>query len=275
MKRGAKGVFARKNSGTAVPKFADLLWTKYKDAADAETMGPEGVEMLCADLELDPSDVLVLVFAWQLEASRMGYFSRSEWTSGLAKFRAASLPEVKASLEQIHQETLQDARMSHGDHDAFRDFYAFAHRYCRDDNKRNLDTETACAMLEMLLAPLYPRHVANFAKFLAKSNRTHGMNQARARPGRRRDGWMRGARARARGCAACAESLVVRARARCRCLARSLAPRVRLVCCAQDEWICFWELCRTVNEECSDYTDDGAWPILLDEYVEYVKDGAK
>jgi hypothetical protein len=54
-------------------------------------------------------------------------------------------------------------------------------------------------------------------------------------------------------------------------------PRVALARLfrAQDEWICFWELCRTVNEECSDYTDDGAWPILLDEYVDYVKEGAK
>jgi len=39
--------------------------------------------------------------------------------------------------------------------------------------------------------------------------------------------------------------------------------------------MCFLELCRTVKDDCSDYADDGAWPILLDEYVEYVQEGCK
>jgi hypothetical protein len=128
MKRGVKGVFARKGSAaSAVPKFADQLWDKYKDPKDAESMGPEGVERLCADIGYDPADVHVLVFAWQLEASRMGYFTRSEWSSGLAKLRSSSLPEVKSTLESLHTETLKSAKMVHGgDHDAFRDFYGIS-----------------------------------------------------------------------------------------------------------------------------------------------------
>lgn len=180
MRSRVKGVFARKNSGSSAPKFAEQLWEKYKDPRDAESIGPEGVESFCADLDLDPSDVHVLVFAWQLDASRMGYFTRGEWTGGLAKLRASTLPELKATLEAVYQETLQSAKISHNDADSFRDFYAFAHRYCRDDNKRNLDTETACAMLGMLATPIYPMHVEQFTAYLAKIDRPHGINQVRS-----------------------------------------------------------------------------------------------
>lgn len=250
MRSRVKGVFARKNSGSSAPKFAEQLWEKYKDPRDAESIGPEGVESFCADLDLDPSDVHVLVFAWQLDASRMGYFTRGEWTGGLAKLRASTLPELKATLEAVYQETLQSAKISHNDADSFRDFYAFAHRYCRDDNKRNLDTETACAMLGMLATPIYPKHVEQFTAYLAKIDRPHGINQVRARLPRAAD---------ASGTAE------PRARAR----TRRPPPRRR----AQDEWMCFWELCRSVKDDCSNHADDGAWPVLLDEYVEFVQEG--
>mmetsp|Transcript_15321 Transcript_15321/g.41161 ORF Transcript_15321/g.41161 Transcript_15321/m.41161 type:complete len:219 (-) Transcript_15321:301-957(-) len=216
MKRGVKGVFSRKSSGSGAPKFADGLWDKYKDPKDEDIIGPEGVESFCADIGLDPSDVLVLVFAWQLDAGRMGYFTKSEWTNGMARLRASTMPELKSALEALHAEALATARTSHGDHNSFRAFYSFAHKFCRDDNKKNLDTETACAMLNMILQPLYPKHVDQFTRYLQKINRLHGINQ--------------------------------------------------------DEWICFWELCRSVNDDCSNYADDGAWPILLDEYVEFVQE---
>ncbi|KAG8466741.1 hypothetical protein KFE25_008120 [Diacronema lutheri] len=218
MKR-VKGVFARKSPGPSTPKFAEQLWDKYKDPKNAESIGPEGVEAFCADIGLEPSDVHILVLAWRLDASRMGYFTHVEWTNGFAKLSASSLPELKAWLERTYQETLHGAKAMHSGADAFRNFYAFAHRYCRDDNKRNLDCETACAMMSMMVSPLYPKHVEQFTAYLMKMNRQHGINQ--------------------------------------------------------DEWMCFWELCRSVKDDCSNYADDGAWPILLDEYVEFVQQQAK
>ena len=40
---------------------------------------------LCDEIDVDPSDVLMLVFAWCLGASQMGYFSREEWLSAVGK----------------------------------------------------------------------------------------------------------------------------------------------------------------------------------------------
>ena len=54
----------------------------YYDEAENQ-ISPAGVEKLCEALKLDPSDVHVLVLAWLLDASQMGYFSRDEWMAGV------------------------------------------------------------------------------------------------------------------------------------------------------------------------------------------------
>ena len=43
------------------------------------------MQRLCDEIDIDPSDVLMLVFAWCLGASQMGYFSREEWLSAVGK----------------------------------------------------------------------------------------------------------------------------------------------------------------------------------------------
>ena len=32
------------------------------------------------------------------------------------------------------------------------------------------------------------------------------------------------------------------------------------------------QFCREVESDCSNYQDDGAWPVLLDDYVEWYKE---
>ena len=84
----------RKSSSSGTPKkaearppstvFYEELFNRFKEKEE-ESIGPGGVEELCKALEVDPSDVLMLVMAWCLGASQMGYFSRQEWQSGLRK----------------------------------------------------------------------------------------------------------------------------------------------------------------------------------------------
>lgn len=46
-------------------------------------IGPEGMERLCNDIEVDPEDIVMLALAWKLHAAEMGYFKRSEWLTGM------------------------------------------------------------------------------------------------------------------------------------------------------------------------------------------------
>ena len=36
-----------------------------------------------------------------------------------------------------------------------------------------------------------------------------------------------------------------------------------------DEWTMLLQFCREVDANCSNFQDDGAWPLLLDDYVEW------
>ena len=70
---------------------------EYYDPADNQ-IGPEGIEKLCSALGVDPSDVLVLVLAWIMEAKQMGYITRDEWNKGAAALGAST------SLESLMDE---------------------------------------------------------------------------------------------------------------------------------------------------------------------------
>eukprot|EP00039_Didymoeca_costata_P020373 m.341021 g.341021 ORF g.341021 m.341021 type:complete len:240 (-) comp19735_c0_seq1:172-891(-) len=39
----------------------------------------------------------------------------------------------------------------------------------------------------------------------------------------------------------------------------------------KDQWCSVYEFAKTINEDLSNYDPSGAWPILLDEYVEHIK----
>lgn len=45
------------------------------------------------------------------------------------------------------------------------------------------------------------------------------------------------------------------------------APRV----INKDQWNNIFEFSRTINTDLSNYSIDGAWPVLLDDFVEYLQ----
>ena len=36
-----------------------------------------------------------------------------------------------------------------------------------------------------------------------------------------------------------------------------------------DEWTMVLQFCREITPDCANFQDDGAWPLLLDDYVEW------
>jgi len=41
---------------------------------------------------------------------------------------------------------------------------------------------------------------------------------------------------------------------------------------SHDEWMMMLQFMREVDADCSNYQDDGAWPVLLDDYVEWYQE---
>ena len=160
--------FGRKSSSSSVskgpPKSAwfDSLFDTFADADDG-TIGPEGIEKLCSDLSLDPADVLVLVFAWQLEASHMGYFSREEWKRGAERGLACttSFDDLRTTLSSLYTTARRtDAQL--------RSLHAFTHKFCREERRKNIDVSSAVAMLQLLHGEAFPNHVPKLTSFLEK-----------------------------------------------------------------------------------------------------------
>ena len=112
--------------------FYEELFHKYKDEADS-IIGPEGIERLCADIELEPTDVLVLVLAWSLGASQMGYFTHEEWKSAAPRFcSVTSTAELRERLAVLFDH-------AQGSLERFRDLHQFAHKFCREERKKTID----------------------------------------------------------------------------------------------------------------------------------------
>lgn len=60
----------------------------YNVPAHDDCIGPDGMIRLCADLKLDPEDLIMLALAWKLKAVHMGFFSRTEWLSGMHELQS-------------------------------------------------------------------------------------------------------------------------------------------------------------------------------------------
>jgi len=214
--------FGRKSSSSsaappkAAPKSAwfEDEFEKYEDKSDG-SIGPEGVEKFCTDLGVDPADVLVLVFAWQLDASQMGYFSREEWKRGAERGlgSATSYEELKQLLQTICV-AVREPRGA----EQLRSLHAYTHKFCREERKKNIDVGSAVAMLQLLHGDAFPKHVPKLAEFL-QGHDTAGK----------------------RGVSA-------------------------------DEWAMLLNFCNEIAPDCSNFQDDGAWPLLLDDYVEWYRE---
>jgi DCN1-like protein 4/5 len=203
---------SKSESPPKAPWF-EAAFDTYCDPADGQ-IGPEGIEKLCTALGADPTDVLVLVLAWQLGASQMGYFSREEWASGAGALAVATSPE--SLLDRLKQ-VYEAARKSKS---VLRDLHNFTHKFCREERKKNIDVGAAVAMLELLHGNAFPQHVPPLCEFLQGHAET----------------------AKKRGVSA-------------------------------DEWSMILNFFSEVAmPDCSNYQDDGAWPLLLDDFVDWQRE---
>ncbi|DBA81092.1 TPA: hypothetical protein ACH3X2_007066 [Trebouxia sp. C0005] len=182
----------------------ESLFEKYKDPSE-DSVGPEGVERLCRDLQVDPADRKVLLMAWKMGAQQMGFFSRSEFEQGLRVLNANDVHTLKASLEQV-------AIKVDNDPDVFQSFYQFAFKFCLTEPRQKIiDIETCIQMLSIVMTN--QAHLQPFIDFLQHQTEYKFINN--------------------------------------------------------DQWMGFYRFSLEVAPDCSDYDEAQAWPLLLDNYVEY------
>jgi len=194
------------SKGFSVKKVEELF-DKYKEKeSDEEQIGPEGIEQLCKDINVDPEDVLVLVLAWYLNAQRMGFFSKEEFTTGLQKLGADNISKLKNQTSNFKRDLDDQAK--------FKDIHRFAFGFAKERDTKIIDLATADALLALVLGNRYP-HTEPLRQYLKEQTTYKSVNL--------------------------------------------------------DQWMNILEFSRSIKADLSNYDENSAWPVLLDEYCEWAK----
>nr|SVE74435.1 EOG090X0DAO [Daphnia barbata] len=183
-----------------------IAWFRqYSTPSNTDTIGPEGVEAFCRDLNVEPENIALLVLSWKMGAKQMGYFTLQEWLLGLTDLQCDSLAKLQGKLNYLRSLLLDSSH--------FKSIYRYAFDFSRDKDQRSLDIDTAKAMLGLLLGRQWSL-LNSFFQFLDQS-------------------------------------------------------RYRVL--NKDQWCNVLEFSRAVDVDLRNYDVDGAWPVMLDEFVEWLK----
>ncbi|KAF8162868.1 Cullin binding-domain-containing protein [Crassisporium funariophilum] len=67
------------------------LFKTYADGDDANVIGPEGFERLCAEADIPLDGALPLILAWQMESKEMAKITKEEWVKGTSSLKYTSV----------------------------------------------------------------------------------------------------------------------------------------------------------------------------------------
>ncbi|KAJ8773913.1 hypothetical protein K2173_009344 [Erythroxylum novogranatense] len=185
----------------------DNLFYSYSNRSSG-MIDPEGIEVLCADMEVDHTDVRILMLAWKMRAEKQGYFALEEWRRGLKALRADTVNKLKKALHELGKEVMRPSN--------FVDFYSYAFRYCLTEEKqKSIDIESICQLLDLVLGSHFHAQVDYFIEYLKIQNEYKVINL--------------------------------------------------------DQWMGFYRFCNEIKfPELSNYNAELAWPLILDNFVEWL-----
>uniref|UniRef100_A0A7C8ZTQ8 Defective in cullin neddylation protein n=1 Tax=Opuntia streptacantha TaxID=393608 RepID=A0A7C8ZTQ8_OPUST len=207
----ASGDFYRSASNKASSKELERIDQLFYTYANRPSgmIDPEGIEALCSDLEVDHTDVRVLMLAWKMQAERQGYFTLEEWRRGLKALRCDTIAKLRKALPELEKEVRRTSN--------FADFYQYAFRYCLTEEKqKSIDIESICMLLDLVLGSQYRAQVDYFIDFLKAQTDYKVINM--------------------------------------------------------DQWMGFYRFCNEISfPDFSNYDPDLAWPLILDNFVDWMK----
>ncbi|KAJ3116577.1 hypothetical protein HK098_006572 [Nowakowskiella sp. JEL0407] len=207
----------------------------------APQIGPEGIETLCNDLNITTQSLEILVLAFYLETSKMGFISLYEFAMGMRKINVDTLPKLEKlifgrgrvlrqdmiinsdEIENTSTNGTNDDDQSEemtwfvwdviSDEKQFKELYKWVFMFAKPAEVRGLDAQYATVFLRMLSkSPFLKTHVTKFCEFVEYKE---------------------------------------------------------LKVFTRDQWLSYLEFERTVQKKFEGWDEGGAWPTLIDEFVEW------
>lgn len=95
------------------------------------SLGPDGMEKFCEDIGVEPENIVMLVLAYKMGATQMGFFSQQEWLKGLTDLECDSTAKMVVKLDFL--------RSILNDPNSFKSIYRYAYDFAKvralcDDN---------------------------------------------------------------------------------------------------------------------------------------------
>jgi len=186
------------------PAALHTLYELYRDP-DQDMILAEGVERLCADIDVEPADVVTLVLSYFMKAVNMGEFTKDEFVGGMRAMGCDTAAKLKDKLPELRQMLSEE--------DDFREVYTYTFGFACEKGQKSLAPDTAIALWQLLfqnrqwgLVPLWCEYVQEHHKKAV----------------------------------------------------------------TKDTWVQLLEFSKAIKEDMSNYDTEGAWPTLLDEFVDFV-----
>nr|KAJ0210996.1 hypothetical protein LSAT_V11C400191390 [Lactuca sativa] len=213
----------RSASGKAASKELERIDQLYYSYANESSgmIDPEGIEYLCSDLEVEHTDVRILMLAWKMQAEKQGYFTLDEWRKGLKALRSDTIVKLKKALPDLDNEVRRPSN--------YVEFYSYAFRYCltgkygllllgtyAEEKQKSIDIESICELLELVLGSQFRMQVDLFIQYLKTQIDYKVINM--------------------------------------------------------DQWMGFYRFCHEISfPDFNNYDEELAWPLILDNFVEWVR----
>jgi len=196
-----------KASSKELERIDQLFYTYANESSGV--IEPDGIEQLCSDMEVDHTDVRILMLAWKMKAEKQGYFTLDEWRRCLKPLRVDTVAKLKKSLAEIETEVRRPSN--------FVNFHSYAFEYCLTEEKqKSVDIESICQLLDIVLGSIFRAQVDYFVEYLKVQTEYKVINM--------------------------------------------------------DQWMGFYRFCNEISfPDLSNYDLELAWPLILDNFFEWMK----
>ncbi|KAA3456238.1 DCN1-like protein 4 isoform X1 [Gossypium australe] len=176
---------------------------------------PEGIETLCSDMEVDHTDVRILMLAcydsseYHNNMDICWLMHYEEWRRGMKALRADTVSKLRKALPELEKEVKRPSN--------FEDFYSYSFCYCLTEEKqKSIDIESICQLLDLVLGSHFRAQVDYFIEYLKIQSDYKVINM--------------------------------------------------------DQWMGFFRFCNEISfPDFSNYNPDLAWPLILDNFVEWMQ----
>eukprot|EP00210_Caulerpa_lentillifera_P004409 g4206.t1 len=183
----------------------ERLWARYR-APNEDRILAEGVSQFCEDLQVNPTDISLLVFSYHAKAEHMGTFTKEEFTNGMMDLGCDSIMKLKDRIPELHAELDSDI--------SFRKVYDFAFLFAREVGIKFVEKTMAIGLWRLM--------------FVGK------------REWELLDDWC------------------------------EFLEGKDIIAIQKDTWDQLLDFAWTVSSDLTNFDPQGAWPYLIDEFVEFI-----